>query len=173
MVQIVGLDIVFTVNGKNVPISSEAFASLVSSLPDSEIYKSIYAEFAKASAFGVRENVAYKDNLDEQTVFLLADDPVESVVENLIRSDAAKYLNEDMLYKLIDRSSKLAADIADKVNNFEDSNLDKLCEVLANHSDPQVRRNLATNYGVPEKVLKKLKSDEDPEVAYYAEKSLE
>jgi hypothetical protein len=173
MAKIAGLDIVFTVNGESVEIGSEALANLVYNLRDNKVYKLTYAEFAKSSAYEVRENVAGKENLDEETVFILANDPVESVVENLLGSEAARCLNDDILTKLIDRSPKLAGIVAGRVGSFEECNINNLCELLANHNDPMVRRNLAGNYSAPKKFLKKLKSDEDPEVSDDAQRSLE
>ena len=172
MAQIAGLDIVFTVNGKSVPIGSDLLSYLVSNLPDNEAYKSIYAEFAKATAYEVRENVAGKDNLDEETVFILANDPVESVIENLLGSEAASCLNDAILTKLIERSPELAETIAFKVENFEGAT-NKVYELLANHGDPRVRKYLADGYNIPKKFLKKLASDEDPEVAFLAKNALE
>ena len=173
MGKVAGLEIVLTVNGKNVALGAETLGRIVSYLPDNDNYTAIFAELAKSTSFEVRENVASKDHLNSDTVALLADDQVEEVLANLIRSDAAKLLSQGAIDKLIAKSPKLAADIVNYIEKFEDLDTSKILESLATSTDPSVRKSVAGCYEAPKKVLKSLLKDEDPDVVSEAIKTLE
>jgi len=173
MAKVAGLEVVLTINGKNVSFGADALASIVSDLPDDSNSLEIHAELAKSTSYEIRENVASKDNLDEATVALLAADSIDEVICNLLCSDAAKYITQDALDKIIAKNTKLAARVADSLGRFEELDTAKLCDALATSPDPLVRRNVANNYDAPKKVLKSLLKDGDFDVVAAAKRSLE
>ncbi len=174
MAKVSGIEVVFTVNGINVPIGPELLADIVSALPDQDTYAAVFEQFAKSTAFSVRENVAYKDNINKNTVALLTKDPVEQVILNLVRSqNAAKFITDAVLLAIINRNSKLAAEIASRVEVFDKVNTTKTCLALISSIDPLVRKAVAENYNTPKKILTELLGDEEPEVVAAAKNSLE
>jgi len=69
--------IVITENGNAVltkPLSFESVASMISSFDDNITNSDIFGLAAHHPASGVRENVAYKDAITEETIQILAQD---------------------------------------------------------------------------------------------------
>ena len=147
-------------------------ATIVDNLVDNETNTPIFALLAKHSSVNVRVAVASKDELDESTVELLANDPDASVTSNLVRTEMArKYLTTEKLTAMIARNVDTAENIADRVNAFISADTDELANVLALHSDPRVRQALANNSGVPSKILKRLRNDSDSRVQVAAQEN--
>jgi hypothetical protein len=65
----------------------DSIKDLTHQLPDKEGFEAIYHELAKSHSSDVREAVAWKDNLGEDTVKLLLDDSSLTVLERITRND--------------------------------------------------------------------------------------
>jgi hypothetical protein len=162
-----------TVGKQNVDLSADTVESVVGSLQDSEENQNLFAVLAEHPASGVRGQVAYKDNLSADTVMLLAKDPSPEVRRSVLRSSAGRsHLTEDVLRVLATTDVECAETIAGNVDGY---NIDSesLAEMLAEHSDPRVRRAAAGCSGMPKRLLKKLVKDADASVRRDAKYTLE
>lgn len=163
----------FKINGVDVPVGLELLEVVASGLRDREENAAVFRELAKSSSREVRERIANKDKIDEETALMLAEDPVEEVVADLLRNDGRKFLPQNMIEKLIQRSPRLASEIADRVSDLgEDCTPHAIAELLAGHPDPTVRKAVAGNYNVSKKLLKILVGDSDIDVACEAAEAL-
>ena len=146
---------------------------LSSNLDDSESSSPLFHILSNHPSENVRENIAYKDNLNEETFEILSNDKSINVLRRLINSDAAKkYASNQKLIEWINLDSELAKSIASYINRYENGEIDELAEILSNHIDPSVASELANNSDTPKKYLKKLLKHQDSKVAKDAKNSL-
>lgn len=154
-------------------LSYEMLVAIVNNYPDIESSRDFYALCASHPSNQVREAVASKEHLSEATVALLGADRETCVLSSLLYSQAGRqYLSHEAIVNIANKESQLAERIAGYVTDFQEANTNELVNLLAEHSDPQVRRELAGNSSVNKKVLKKLTADQDLIVAHYARQSL-
>jgi hypothetical protein len=153
----------------------DSIKDLTQQLPDKEGYEAIYHELAKLPSADVREVVAWKDNLGEDTVKLLLDDSSPTVLERIIRNDKfPKFADKEMLIKILNTQLKdVLENLADNVEEFNEGIRDWLCNELLKQKDPGIRMKLARNQDVPLNILGELAKDDDEDVATKAKESLE
>jgi len=152
----------------------ETVSNIVSSYPDNKSSNDFFHLAARHSASSVRENVAYKDNLSEEIVELLAADNSISVLRNLVRSSSfRKNASQQLLEKMISLDVEIAQSIANSVESFEQADINELAALLVAHHDPSVALSLASNYSLPKKILKTLLNHYDSSVANEAKSRLE
>lgn len=158
----------------SIEIGYEDLAWMVSNLPDSADFEEIYSVLATHPSASVREIVAGKDKLNEETVNTLAADPDALVIRALVRSDAARdTLTTEQLVSMIKRDIDTAENIGGYVEGYNNADVDTVVEVLLKHPDPKVRNAIAYNSSSPKKALKSLLKDADPKVRASAKASLE
>ena len=173
----VTFELVIRKNGAAVltqPLSYNAAASIISDARDSLDNAKLFRLAAEHPATDVRENVAYKEKLDEGTVEVLAADPCPSVTRNLVRSFSFKrWVPESRLIDMLKADADTAESVAGSVNEYENADINVLAKLLAGMPDPQVRYALASNYSCPKTITKMLVSDSDPAVRSAAKERLE
>jgi Asp-tRNA(Asn)/Glu-tRNA(Gln) amidotransferase C subunit len=158
----------------SIEIGYDDLSSIVSSLPDSSDFEEVFNVLAAHPSATVRESIAGKDKINEETVNILASDSDAVVIRALVRSDAARdTLTTEQLIEMIKRDVDTAENIAGYVESYNNAEADDIAEALAQHSDPRVRNALAGNSSSPKKILKNLLKDEDPRVRASAKQSLE
>jgi hypothetical protein len=158
----------------SIELGYDDLSSIVSSLPDSPDFEEVFSVLAAHPSVAVRESIAGKDKINEETVNLLASDSDAAVIRALVRSDAARdTLLTEKLIEMVKRDVDTAESIAGYVESYSNAEVDDLAEVLGQHSDPRVRNALAGNSSAPKKILKSLLKDEDPRVRASAKQSLE
>lgn len=158
----------------SIAIGYDDLSSIVSSLPDSPDFEEVFNVLAAHPSATVRESIAGKDKINEETVNMLAADSDAIVIRALVRSDAARdTLTTEQLIEMIKRDVDTAENIAGYVESYNNAEADDIAEALARHSDPRVRNALAGNSSSPKKILKNLLKDEDPRVRSSAKQSLE
>jgi len=164
-------------DGKQVyskPLSYEIVANITSSYDDSSDNSDYFALAAKHHASTVRENVAYKDKISEDTLNQLINDSSVSVLRNLVRTEAFKeHAAEDVIEKLVKFDLEIAQNIAGDFDSYQQANATKLCATLMGLSDPSISYALASNYNTPKKLLKELLGHADPYVSSEAKRRLE
>ncbi len=154
-------------------LSYDSIASLVSSMQDDPSSEEIYEVFSRHPASIVRENVAYKDNLNLATVTSLASDHSINVLRNLTRSQAFRqHATEDMLRKMIPIDTEVAQSIAGYIDSFENCNISKIVEFLLEIEDPSIPTALANNYNSPKNLLKMLTKHPDPYISSQAKRNI-
>lgn len=154
-------------------LSYEIVASIVSSYADDSNNDDFFALAAKHPASTVRENVAYKDKISEETVNHLINDTSVPVLRNLSRSEAFKeHASHDVVEKLVKFDVEIAQNVAGDFESYQKANATKLCSALMSLPDPSISYSLASNYSTPKKLLKELQNHKDPYVASEARRRL-
>jgi hypothetical protein len=153
------------------PYSS--LASVISDARDSEENEGLFRAAARHPSSDVREAVAYKDNLDTETLEVLSKDPSPSVVRNLVgRAAFKRWVSSERLFELVQADPDVAETVAQNIEAYDNVDLSELARVLLQIADPQVRYALAGNYSCPKSVTKSLTRDPDPQVRREAQERL-
>lgn len=149
----------------SIDLGFDQTVSMVATLTDNEESTSFFAAISKHPASAVREEVAKKDNLDEETVQRLFKDPAKSIMRWLLNSRKAReILTTEQLTQAIAADLEAAEYIAYNLESFESASIDEIASILAKHNDPKIRYALASNYSIPKKTAKSLTKDPDPQV---------
>lgn len=149
-------------------LGAEAILSLMSGgmYVDRPEFAGALAAAAQHPAVSVRRAVAGRDHLPGDAAMALANDPCTSVRAELLRSAIFRRIApESTVVALIASDPEVAMSVAELVAQFENADINVLCESLAAHPDPSVRRALVDAGGAPLKWLKKLRDDPAPDVA--------
>jgi hypothetical protein len=149
-------------------------ADLISSADDSLINEKLFQSAASHPSETVRENVAYKDNINEETWEILSEDNSINVLRRLVNSDACKRnASQKQLENWIKMDIEIARNIANNLDRYENADIDALAKILSEHSDPSVIAEVASNSSIPKKYLKNLTKNSDLQIANNAKRSLE
>ncbi len=155
-------------------LSYEAVSDFVTNFPDKSDSNDFFILAAQHPVSTVREQVAYKDSLNSDTVEILKNDASISVLRHLVRSSAFRETaSQDYLEKIIPLDVEIARNIASEIQLFEQADVNKLATFLAGNPDPSVAASLAQNYSTPKKILKALTTHKDPYIAAEAKARLE
>lgn len=150
-----------TVGSVSIELYADVLDTLVSDLPDSAEYTTFYDALATHPASAVRGSVAGKENISPETILLLAQDPVPEVRRTVVGSMGGReHLTGPMLRALAEGDLECAETIASNLGSYQHESED-LAVMLAEHSDPKVRRSAASNSSTPRRLLKKLSKDPD------------
>jgi hypothetical protein len=156
------------------PMSYESLTSVVSGLPDIPENAEFFEKLAEHASSQVREQVAYKENINEATVLKLAKDESVNVIRNLARTTGfRRYITDDLVMELLDRDVEIACHIAQNFESLENIDRQKLTHRLLSSADPAVFAALAGNYATPKKIIKELIKHPDPYVASEAKRTLD
>ena len=129
-------------------LSGEALASLVYALPNTKDMSDFYLALAKHPDSRVRENLAAKEHLPEEAVYLLAKDSSIDVVLAVVRNYCVReFLSIDDLMAVCRADPKLASEIAQNVETYANAD-SQIMEYLESHPDSAVRQSLANNRAV-------------------------
>ena len=152
----------------------DSVSNIVSNLADSSELNEFYLTAAMHPAPNVRESVAWKDKISEDTFKILAEDDSTLVLRSLSRSEAfKKYADDQLVRKLIELDSDCAQNIAGNLEALEQVDFDEIMNLLINARDPSIRYSVASNYSTPKRILKILINDRDLQVSQEAKKRLE
>lgn len=155
-------------------LSYEAVSNVVSNASDGSENDDLFAVASKHASSNVREQVAYKDHLADETVEHLSDDKSIAVLRNLVRSQKFKETaNTEKLKSLISLDVEIASSIAGDIESYAEADKDELLADLLQNSDPYVLGSLAGSYSTPKKTLKLLVKNADPYVASQAKSRLD
>lgn len=165
-------------DGKKEVYSSELSFSevqdLISSADDSLQNEKLFELAASHPSEVVRENVAYKDNINQETWEILSEDTSVNVLRRLVNSDACKRnASQKQLEAWIKLDVEIAKNIAGYLDRYEEADIDQLARVLSEHQDTSVIAEIANNSDTPKRILKLLLKHRDPRVASNAKRSLE
>ena len=158
----------------SIEIGYDDLSSIVSSLTDSPDFEEVFYILAAHPSATVRESIAGKDKINEETVKMLASDSDAVVIRALVKSDAARLnLTTEQLIEMTKRDVDTAENVACSFESYFNAEAEDIAEALAQHSDPRVRNAIAGNSSSPKKILKNLLKDEDPRVRASAKQSLD
>jgi len=170
-------NLTITEDGKEIyadAISYEAMSSIISNSPDLKYFENLYLAASKSTSSVVRENVAYKENLNKETVEILIKDDSINVLRSLVRNKGfKKYAAHDDIERLFLLDAEIAKDIAGYFVSFENADSEKLIKIILDSNDPGILYALVGSYNSPKKILKDLSEHSDPYVASEAKNRLE
>lgn len=154
-------------------LGSEAVSGLTGRLADVAENKEVFGYLAQYVSSEVRYDIAYKDNLNEETVELLSQDASIEVRRRLCNQRSfLEWASTELLLEYISADIDCAKTIARCVVDYSKADANKLAIELCKHSDPDVRNSLASNWGA-KKFVKQLLSDPDASVRATAKRTLE
>lgn len=155
-------------------LGSEAVSGLTGRLPDAAENKVVFGYLAQCASSEVRADIAYKDNLNEETVEILSQDASIEVRRRLCgQAPFREWASTEILLEYISADIDCAKTIAGSVGDYSNADANKVAIELCKHSDPDVRNALAGNWGVPKKLMKQLLSDPDASVRSSAKRTLD
>ena len=169
------MDVKIKVDGKEYEVGNELLVSISSDIPDRKEYMKLFQQLAGSEISEVRENIAYKDNINAETIKMLVKDKQVSVLRNLSSNGEAskKITEEELEYMYSTGDVEILCNIVGNIEGFELCDVMDIANKLKSHKDPKVRNALASDYDVPKNILRKLTKDADVDVAYNAKSSLE
>jgi hypothetical protein len=154
-------------------LGSECVSGVAGRLQDIEDNKDLFGLLAKCASSEVRSDLAYKDNLNEDTVELLAQDASIDVRRILCgQAPFREWASTELLLEYISSDIDCAKTIAGSVGEYNQADVTKIAAEICKHSDPYVRNALAGNWGAPKKIVKQLLSDADSSVRASAKRTL-
>ena len=157
----------------NEELGSEAVSGLTGRLPDVAENKDVFGYLAKSASSEVRNDIAYKDNLNEETVEILSKDASIEVRRRLCgQTPFREWVDTEILLEYISADIDCAKAIAGSVSEYSNADVNKVSIEICKHSDPDVRNALAGCWGAPKKFVKQLLSDSDASVRASAKKTL-
>jgi hypothetical protein len=161
------------VDEHEVELGSQGLDLLVGNLPDAdESLADLYHTLAQSNIAAVREAVARKSVISEETIANLASDPSPDVIWALVSAQCGR-LSESAVAQIIQRNwSGVNREIAQNLENFDQGDVTALAMLLAGSADPSVRAALASNHRAPKVVVRRLLMDDDPGVHRSAQYTL-
>ena len=120
-------------------------------------------------------SLIYDNKIRNGRFYILAKDSQVEVLRNLAnQAEACGKVGSDEVDRWIALGDvELCTHIANNINNYKKCDEDVLLGKLSKHKDPKVRGAIAENYETPQKILKSLLKDKDPDVAQKAKSTME
>jgi hypothetical protein len=155
-------------------LSFNEVQDFISSADDTYLNQELFQIASEHPSDVVRENVAYKDSINQETYDNLAVDESLNVLRRLVGTEGCRrYASQEQLEGWIKLDPELARNIANSFDRYDEIDLDAISKLLCNHSDPSVVAEIASNSGTPKKYLKTLLKHSDSRVVANAKRSLE
>lgn len=153
-------------NYARLDLGADTLTDIVRMLPARQDASEVFEELAKYPFAKVREEVAAKSHLTDETVTLLAQDKNQAVLTALINNDEA---NPRIPASRIDEL--IAADdnemlrvIFQNLQNMTQLDTARICHLFAIHKDAAMRLEVARSSDTDAELLHHLARDEDPDV---------
>lgn len=165
------------INDVNVKVGHKFLELICKDIPDTKENKKVFSILALSDNDEVREDVSRNEFLSKDTIDILLKDENNQVVDNLLLNrDINKHITNTQLFEIIKNDKvRLLCTIAERIDQFDSCDKCMIIKKLANHKNSKVRHSLFC-YGVSDllniKILQKLASDKDYDVAYKARKEL-
>lgn len=154
-------------------LSYDELNSIISAAQDIEDNQELFRLAACHSAGIVRENVAYKEKLSEDTVLLLSKDKNIQVLRNLVRTEKFKEIATiEELERLMALDTDIAQTIANDTAVFPEVDQNKIIDLILKVNDPSILGCLAGSWTTPKKILKELAKHSDLYVSSEAKRRL-
>jgi hypothetical protein len=153
-------------NYARLDLGADTLADMVRMLPARQDASEVFDELAKCPFAKVREEVAGKGNLTDETVTVLAQDKNQAVLVALINNDEA---NQRIPASRIDEliaadDSEMLRVIFQNLQNMTQLDTARIFHLLAIHKDAAIRLEVARSSDTDAELLHHLARDEDPDV---------
>jgi len=158
-----------------VELGFEALQNVVYSIPDTEENAPIFAALAKHPSPSVRSNIVDKENLDDATVLLLAQDKDPNVNGRIPYSDAFKRIATlELLKDMLALEGDAASNIINYAGSFQKVSADEIEQAVkdADIQDPQILMTAAQSWDLSKEFIEELTQHPDVSVANAAKETL-
>ena len=157
-------------------LGHEAVESVLYYIPDTEENAGIFAALAKHPFPRVRERVAEKRNLDQETLMKLAEDTDPRVVASVAYSECFKEeASLDQLKKIMEREDEQTlSNIIAYCGSFSKISVDEIAQAIKdlNIQNPYVLLQAANSYDMPTNFIEELTEHPDASVSSAAKEQL-
>ena len=158
-----------------VELGYEALSSVVYSIPDTEENAPIFAALARHPNPAIRSNVGDKQNLDDETVLLLAQDKDPNVNRSIPYNETFKRIATlEILKDMLALEGDAASNIINYAGSFQKVSTDEIEQAVkdADIQDPQILMTAAQSYELSIKFIEELTQHPDVSVANAAKETL-
>ena len=158
-----------------VELGFEALQNVVYGIPDTEENAPIFAALARHPNPSIRSNIVDKQNLDDETVLLLALDKDPNVNRSVPYSDTFKRIATlELLKDMLALEGDAAANIISYAGNFQKVSIDEIEQAVkdADIQDPQILMTAAQSYELSIEYIEELTQHPDVSVANAARETL-
>tara|TARA_B100001113_G_scaffold182176_1_gene149248 strand:+ start:2999 stop:3529 length:531 start_codon:yes stop_codon:yes gene_type:complete len=158
-----------------VELGFEALSNVVYSIPDTEENAPIFAALARHPNPSIRSNIVDKQNLDDETVLLLALDKDPNVNRSVPYSETFKRIATlELLKDMLALEGDAAANIISYAGNFQKVSIDEIEQAVkdADIQDPQILMTAAQSYELSIEYIEELTQHPDVSVANAAKETL-
>lgn len=158
-----------------VELGFEALQNVVYSIPDTEENAPIFAALARHPNPSIRSNIGDKQNLDDETVLLLALDKDPNVNRSIPYSETFKRIATlELLKDMLALEGDAAANIISYAGNFQKVSIDEIEQAVkdADIQDPQILMTAAQSYELSIEYIEELTQHPDVSVANAAKETL-
>jgi len=123
----------------------------------------------------VRQEIAYKDTLSEDTAKSLLQDNDTSVLENILRSRSiSSIITDEDIDRIISIGNlECIENILSNLSNYELVSQENTFHKLLELNNLDLTIAVADNYDTPKKILNQLTKHSDPDIAVKAKANLE
>ena len=157
-----------------VELGFEALQNVIYSIPHEE-NAPIFAALAKHPNPSVRSNVGDKENLDDETILLLAQDKDPNVNGRIPYSEAFKRIATlEVLKDMLELEGDAAANIISYAGSFQKVSADEIEQAVkdADIQDPQILMTAAQSWELSTEFIEELTQHPDVSVANAAKETL-
>ena len=158
-----------------VELGFDALQNVVYSIPDTEENSPIFAALAKHPNPSVRSNIGDKQNLDEETVLLLAQDKDPNVSRGIPYNEIFKRVATlEVLKDMLELEGDAAANIISYAGSFQKVSADEIEQAVkdADIQDPQILMTAAQSWELSTEFIEELTQHPDVSVANAAKETL-
>ena len=153
----------------------EGLESVLYNIPDTEENSAFFAALARHPYSGIRSNVANKQNLDDETIMLLADDKDPNVVGQIVYSDSFRNLaSEELVKKILMQENEASGNIISYAGSFKRVSVEEIEQAIkdADIQNPYILMAAAQCYEFTSEFIEGLTQHPDPSVSTAAKDSL-
>ena len=152
----------------------EALESVIYSIPDTKENSALFAALAKHPYPGIRAQLASKQNLDDETIMLLASDTDMNVLCNVTYSESFKSMATlDDIKRILEQNNDASMNIISSAGSFKKVSVDEIEQTIKEVvKNPRVLQVAAQAYEMTNAFLEELSQNPDVSVSSAAKETL-
>jgi len=158
-----------------VELGFDGLQNIIYYIPDTEENTQIFSALAKHPSAGVRAAVADKQNLDDETVMLLADDNDPNVSRGIPYNETFKNLvTLEQIKKMLEKENDASINIINYAGTFMKVSVEEVEQAIkdADIKDPVILMEAARSYDLSSEYIEELTQHPDVSVANAAKETL-
>ena len=158
-----------------VELGFDALQNVVYGIPDTEENSPIFAALAKHPNPSVRSNIGDKENLDDETILLLAQDKNHEVCRSIAYNETFRRVATlELIKSMCESESGALHNIINSAGDFKKVSSDEIEQALkdADIQDPEILMSAAQSWGISTEFIEELTQHPDVSVANAAKETL-